>query len=282
MGSAGEAVLCAPPAAQLAHGVRQVLRRRVDLEARHQRGLRRVRRPAARRRGRRERRRLCAASTSAPATGRTGSRRAALSSPTRRQRARARRTRPSACPVASRNASAIGRSNDGPSLRRSAGARFTVRRRDGNSYARVDDRGAHALPALLHRRVGEPDDAERRSGGHHVGLHRARGGPSRPLSASLAIRSRARRLPPRPPAPRPSPQPTPRPARVTAPGRCRAAAGCLEASTATMSNRTSLTPRSAHGRSRQPQCRRAGRPVRRLRAACRDFACAGPRPSAAP
>ena len=35
---------------------------------------------------------------------------------------------------------------------------------------RVDDGRAHALAALLHGRVGQPDDAEGRRGRHDVGL----------------------------------------------------------------------------------------------------------------
>ena len=40
----------------------------------------------------------------------------------------------------------------------------------GELVGRVDDRGAHPLPALLHGRVGQPHDAERRRRGDHVGL----------------------------------------------------------------------------------------------------------------
>ena len=80
------------------------------------------------------------------------------SSPTHaaRRRGRARRARP----PAARTPSAIGRSKPAPTLRTSAGARFTVMRCVGIVEARVADRGAHAIAALAHAGVGQADDGE--------------------------------------------------------------------------------------------------------------------------
>ena len=76
---------------------------------------------------RRPRRRALCATASTPATGRTAPSRP--SSPMAAAPSRAQRL----WPVAQSSARAIGRSNDGPSLRTSAGARLTVMRREGNS-----------------------------------------------------------------------------------------------------------------------------------------------------
>ena len=78
------------------------------------------------------------------------------------QRRQAAASATASCPVAARTASAIGRSKAGPSLRRSAGARFTVMRRERSS--RVDDSGPHPF-RLSCGGVRQPDNGERRRRG---------------------------------------------------------------------------------------------------------------------
>ena len=117
-------------------------------------------------RGRRARARLCAtASTPRDRTQAPSS--AELADGGQRPRPSGR---PATCPVASRK-----RQRDRQVERRALLAQVGRREVHGDAprgelVGRVDDRGAHPLPALLHRGVGQSDDAEGRRGGHDVGL----------------------------------------------------------------------------------------------------------------
>ena len=86
-----------------------------------------------------------------------------------RRRATARRARRcrrcrarSTTPWAARMPSAIGRSNDEPALRTSAGARLTVMRCGGKSKPELRIALRDAVAALAHARIGQADHRERR------------------------------------------------------------------------------------------------------------------------
>ena len=68
----------------------------------------------------------------------------------------------------------MGRSNDGPSLRRSAGARLTVMRRDGNSKDELTIAARTRSLLSCTDGVRKADHAERGSRGDDVGLHHDR------------------------------------------------------------------------------------------------------------
>ena len=88
-----------------------------------------------------------------------------------RRRARRRRAPPAGSwPEAASSAAAIARSKPGPALRRSAGARLAVIRCCGKLEAGVDERRAHPLARLAHRRVGQADERERRQAAADVDL----------------------------------------------------------------------------------------------------------------
>ena len=116
----------APPPPRSRAAASRSVRGRVDLEARHQRRLGGVA-------GRQHKPAHAAPPQALGQRQRAGHRpqRAVEAELADRRQARSVAA-VGAWPVASRKASAMGRSNDGPSLRRSAGARLTVMRRDGN------------------------------------------------------------------------------------------------------------------------------------------------------
>ena len=125
------------------------------------------------------RRRALCATASTPATGRT-----APSSPSSPMAAARGRARSRLWPVAQSKARAIGRSNAGPSLRTSAGARLTVMRREGNSKreltiavrtrSRLSCTAASGSPTMVKAGAAATTSAST-----------ATGWPSRPVSASL-------------------------------------------------------------------------------------------------
>ena len=167
-------------------------RRRIHFEPRHQRGLRRV--------AGREHEAAHAAPVQALRQGeRSGDRSQAAVEP---QLADGRQRPAAVAAVAHLPGREQERERDGQVERRPLLA--DVRRgqidRDaprGELVRRVDDRGAHPLATLLHGRVGQTDDAERRRRRHHVGLHHHRvaleaaqglTGDSREHAASLVVR----------------------------------------------------------------------------------------------
>ena len=77
-----------------------------------------------------------------------------------------------ACPEAASSAAASARSKAGPALRRSAGARFTVIRLQREVEPGVDERRPDALARLLHGRIAQAHDRERRQPRVDVGLDR--------------------------------------------------------------------------------------------------------------
>ena len=88
-----------------------------------------------------------------------------------RQRVVDRATPRGSWPDATSIAAAIARSNPGPALRRSAGARLAVIRCCGCLKPELTQRGPHPLARLPHRGVGQPDDRERRQPAADVHLH---------------------------------------------------------------------------------------------------------------
>ena len=92
----------------------------------------------------------------------------------RARRAAAGRRRPS-------SAAAIARSNPGPALGRSAGARLAVIRCCGNLNPELTRARAHPLPRLPDRGVREPDDREARQ---PAARRPSRRGPARPRPRS--------------------------------------------------------------------------------------------------
>ena len=102
-------------------------------------------------------------------------------------------------PEAARMPSAIGRSNEAPALRTSAGARLTVIRCGGKLEAGVADRGCDTVAALADAGVRQADHRERRQAERHVDfdVDRAgldaedRGRPQAGEHASARLQARA-------------------------------------------------------------------------------------------
>ena len=112
--------------------------------------------------------------------------------PSRRATARppprtARRARAGAARSPSSSPSAIGRSNPVPCLRSGPGREIHHDSGVGQLEPRRSHRRADALPRLLHREIGQPDDRERRQSRADVDLGRRPVSPRRP--ASVAVRT---------------------------------------------------------------------------------------------
>ena len=173
----------------------------------------------------------------------------------------------------------MGRSNDGPSLRRSAGARLTVMRRDGNSKAeltiaartrsRLSWTAASGSPTMLNAGAAATTSASTSTGWPSEAAQ-SLAGDAREHAASLVCRRLA--------AGTPVASSVERERAGQMPHRRRDA---LEASTATMSKRTSLDAAQRPGARRQPQLGETG-DLAPLARADGVFRRAARRPSGAP
>ena len=84
--------------------------------------------------------------------------------------------RRSTTPCAASTPSAIGKSNDAPALRTSAGARFTVMRCGGKLEPGIANGAAHPIPALAHARVRQSDHREAGQAKRDIHFHLDRAG----------------------------------------------------------------------------------------------------------